>query len=122
MTQNNDCPHCGRDLSEYPQGCPSDDCPSVTPASITESDLAALIAERDSLRNALKQTDHALWEMTFAPKAMRARLHYFGSLIAAAKFASDNGLDDSAIEQTTPSQSRQQPGIWRVTVPHKVAA
>lgn len=23
----NTCNHCGRDLAEYPEGCPSDDCP-----------------------------------------------------------------------------------------------
>lgn len=70
MTQNNDCPHCGRDLSEYPQGCPSDDCPSVTPASITESDLAALIAERDSLRRALIQCREAMMSVGRSPVAL----------------------------------------------------
>lgn len=26
---NGECSYCGRDLSEYPEGCPSDDCPSL---------------------------------------------------------------------------------------------
>lgn len=52
---------------------------------------------------------------------LRATLHYFGSMVAAAKFASEHGMDDSAIEQTSPRQSADRPGIWRVAIPHNSA-